>query len=68
MDRYAGKCIGGPYDGKEYVHSTSSFELVEPVIKGAGLLVREPRELAVTSQTLGWYQHGESGYWHWIPR
>lgn len=62
---YVGKCVGGPYSGEEYAYFSPTMIVVEPAIRGADLLCRDPDELKITAVPMGQYEHSEIGFWIW---
>lgn len=62
MDKFSGKCIGGPWDKKLLVHWERTQKLYRPMV--GFMMVGDPPVIPVT---IGEYRLNDYGYWHWWP-
>lgn len=59
MDCYAGKCVGGPYDGQMLVHWEKRKKFFDPVSP-------YPFDRAIVGFEIGEYRINDYNQWHWF--
>lgn len=63
MDKFTGKCVGGPYDGKMFAHWTNTIKFYRPVIAS----IMNAEDAPIIPVNVGEYHLNDFGQWHWWP-
>lgn len=62
MDRFDGKCVGGPWDGQQLAHYSKSKKFYRPMMPA--MTLDDPPIIPVE---IGEYKLNDYQQWHWWP-